>query len=82
VDLDDLNMPYLLDVSIYDEIKSVELIDHIKRAGKNSIAESHKNRLQFFVIARNEVARQSKRKDIHHEGAKTTKKTVIRSYAV
>jgi predicted nucleotidyltransferase len=34
VDLDDLNMPYLLDVSIYDEIKSVELIDHIKRAGK------------------------------------------------
>ncbi|MCX6148824.1 MAG: nucleotidyltransferase domain-containing protein [Candidatus Kapabacteria bacterium] len=32
--LDDLNTPYLIDISIYDKIKSDELLDHINRIGK------------------------------------------------
>lgn len=34
VDLDDLNTPYLMDVSIFDEIKSQNLIEHIQRLGQ------------------------------------------------
>ena len=34
VDLDDLNMPYMLDVSLYEQIGSKDLLDHIARAGK------------------------------------------------
>lgn len=33
-DLDDLNMPYLIDLSVYDHLKSENLIDHISRIGK------------------------------------------------
>lgn len=33
-DLDDLLLPYTLDLSIYDKIESPELMEHIKRAGK------------------------------------------------
>jgi predicted nucleotidyltransferase len=34
VDLDDLNMPYLLDVSLFSQISSDDLLDHIQRVGK------------------------------------------------
>lgn len=34
VDLDDLNPPYLMDVSLYDAIESVDLRDHIDRIGQ------------------------------------------------
>lgn len=34
LDLDDLNMPYIIDMSIYDHLKSETLIDHISRVGK------------------------------------------------
>jgi predicted nucleotidyltransferase len=34
VDLDDLNTPYLMDVSIYDSIESPDLIAHIDRVGQ------------------------------------------------
>jgi len=34
VDLDDLNMPYMLDVSLFDQIGSDDLLSHIERAGK------------------------------------------------
>lgn len=34
VDLDDLNMPYMLDVSLFDQIASEDLLDHIERVGK------------------------------------------------
>lgn len=33
-DLDDLMLPYKMDVSIYDKINNPEFIDHIKRVGK------------------------------------------------
>ena len=33
-DLDDLPMPYTIDVSIYHLIENSELIEHIKRVGK------------------------------------------------
>lgn len=32
--LDDLNTPYLIDISIFDKIKSDELLNHIYRVGK------------------------------------------------
>ncbi|MBI9033619.1 MAG: nucleotidyltransferase domain-containing protein [Bacteroidales bacterium] len=31
--LDDLNLPYMIDITIYDKIKNQELIDHIDRIG-------------------------------------------------
>ncbi|MDF1589159.1 MAG: nucleotidyltransferase domain-containing protein [Gammaproteobacteria bacterium] len=34
VDLDDLNMPYMLDVSLFDQIGSDDLVSHIERVGK------------------------------------------------
>ena len=33
-DLDDLPLPYTIDVSIYHQIENSELIEHIKRVGK------------------------------------------------
>lgn len=33
-ELDDLNTPYLIDISIFDQLKSLELIAHIQRVGK------------------------------------------------
>lgn len=34
VDLDELNTPYLMDVSIFSQIESPDLIEHIQRAGQ------------------------------------------------
>ncbi|WP_127470656.1 nucleotidyltransferase domain-containing protein [Thiomicrorhabdus aquaedulcis] len=34
VDLDDLNTPYMLDVSLFKDIGSKDLLDHIARMGK------------------------------------------------
>lgn len=34
LEIDDLNSPYLFDISIYSTIESPELKDHIKRRGK------------------------------------------------
>lgn len=33
-DIDESNFPYLCDLQFYEEIKSAELLDHIKRVGK------------------------------------------------
>ncbi len=33
-DLDDLNLPYLMDVSIFDRLRSPELEAHIQRVGR------------------------------------------------
>lgn len=33
-DIDDLNTPYLFDISIFDKLNSPDLEDHIKRIGK------------------------------------------------
>jgi len=33
-DLDDLLLPYIIDLSVYNGIKNVKLLDHIKRVGK------------------------------------------------
>ena len=32
-DLDDLMLPYKFDISIFDKIKNLEFLDHIKRVG-------------------------------------------------
>lgn len=32
--LDDLLLPYIFDISIYDQIENQDLIDHIERVGK------------------------------------------------
>ena len=34
LDLDDLLLPYTIDLSIYEHIKNPDLLDHIKRVGK------------------------------------------------
>lgn len=34
VDLDDLNTPYLMDVSIFKQLSSADLIEHIVRVGQ------------------------------------------------
>lgn len=34
VDLDELNTPYLMDVSIFEQIESQDLIEHIQRVGQ------------------------------------------------
>lgn len=34
LDIDDLNTPYLFDISIFNQLKSESLIDHIERIGK------------------------------------------------
>lgn len=34
LDLDDLNTPYLIDLSVYDKLSSDSLIEHIDRVGK------------------------------------------------
>lgn len=34
MDIDDLNTPYLVDLSVYSSIKSESLKDHIERIGK------------------------------------------------
>lgn len=34
VELDELNMPYLLDVSVLQEIESASLLEHIQRVGQ------------------------------------------------
>lgn len=33
-DIDDLNMPYLFDISIFNQLKSSDLEEHINRVGK------------------------------------------------
>jgi len=33
-DIDDLNTPYLFDISIFDKLKSPDLEEHINRVGK------------------------------------------------
>jgi len=33
-DLDDLMLPYTIDISVYSQIDNDDLIDHIKRVGK------------------------------------------------
>jgi predicted nucleotidyltransferase len=45
VDLDELNTPYLMDISIFEQIESPDLIQHIQRAGqvfydRNSFGET------------------------------------------
>ncbi|WP_029406908.1 nucleotidyltransferase domain-containing protein [Thiomicrorhabdus sp. Milos-T2] len=34
VDLDELNTPYLMDISIFEQIESQDLIEHIQRVGQ------------------------------------------------
>lgn len=34
LDIDELNTPYLFDISIFHQLKSPSLVDHIERAGK------------------------------------------------
>jgi predicted nucleotidyltransferase len=34
IELDDLNMPYMLDVSLFDQIGSEDLLSHIERIGR------------------------------------------------
>lgn len=34
IDLDELNTPYLFDISLFHTLKSLSLIDHINRIGK------------------------------------------------
>jgi len=34
LDIDDLNIPYLFDISIFNQLKSESLVDHIERIGK------------------------------------------------
>lgn len=34
IDLDELNTPYLFDISLFHKLKSISLIDHINRIGK------------------------------------------------
>jgi predicted nucleotidyltransferase len=34
IKIDDLNLPYLFDISIYDTIDNQDLIEHINRVGK------------------------------------------------
>lgn len=34
LDLDDLNLPYTFDISIYNRITNSDLIEHIRRVGK------------------------------------------------
>ena len=34
VEIDDLNLPYLFDISIFDKLESKEFIDHIHRVGQ------------------------------------------------
>ncbi|WP_158857285.1 hypothetical protein [Lunatibacter salilacus] len=33
-DIDDLNTPYLFDISIFHQLKAPSLVDHIERVGK------------------------------------------------
>lgn len=33
-DIDELNTPYLFDISIYDQLNSIDLVEHIDRVGK------------------------------------------------
>jgi len=40
-DLDDLMLPYKLDISIYKRITNPELIDHINRVGKELYNKKH-----------------------------------------
>jgi predicted nucleotidyltransferase len=40
-ELDDLSLPYTFDFSIYDQIKNIELLDHIKRVGKIFYSGKH-----------------------------------------
>jgi predicted nucleotidyltransferase len=40
-ELDDLSLPYTFDFSIYDQIKNIELLDHIKRVGKIFYSGEH-----------------------------------------
>lgn len=39
-ELDDLLLPYKIDVSLYDQISNKELIEHIKRVGKDFYIKS------------------------------------------
>lgn len=34
-EIDDLNMPYLLDISIFEHLNSLDLEEHIERAGQS-----------------------------------------------
>lgn len=43
LDLDDLNMPYLIDLSVFQELKSESLIGHIQRVGKLFYERSKRN---------------------------------------
>ena len=40
-ELDELSLPYTFDFSIYDQIKNIELLDHIKRVGKIFYSGEH-----------------------------------------
>jgi uncharacterized protein len=42
-DIDDLNTPYLFDISIYDRLSSPSLIEHIDRVGKIFYLNSKNN---------------------------------------
>ena len=47
IDLDDLLLPYMFDISIYDHISNNDLRDHIQRVGKvfykkNSVQQTQK----------------------------------------
>ena len=47
-DIDDLNTPYLFDISIFDQLKSPDLEEHINRVGqvfysKKTLQENHSN---------------------------------------
>jgi predicted nucleotidyltransferase len=41
-DLDELLLPYSFDISIYDHISNIDLIDHIQRVGKTLYKKSLK----------------------------------------
>lgn len=40
-DIDDLDTPYLFDISIFDKLKSPDLEEHINRVGKLFYAKQH-----------------------------------------
>ena len=44
--LDDLSMPYTVDLSVFSMIENQDLIDHIKRVGKVLFARSETNVLK------------------------------------
>ena len=43
LDIDDLNTPYLFDISVYYQLKSESLLEHINRAGKTFYQKEEQN---------------------------------------